>query len=141
MATPQVVAQPQVVTVAQPQMQTQQVVMMAPVKPYPGFLENKPLMMLILIGAIMLLLGSIMVNAAPMLTNKEYTDNAVYNNDVRTQKSMGYIGNILTGIGVFFIFAFLLMAAVVRTDLSDYTRFGLLLLIGLVMFGARFTIP
>jgi hypothetical protein len=66
----------------------------------------------------------------------------IYKNCSNSTPSTVYdFGNIMKTIGVFFIFGFLLMAAILRTDLSDYTRFGILLLIGLIMFGARFTIP
>ena len=47
----------------------------------------------------------------------------------------------MKSIGVFFIFGFLLLAVVLRNDWSDYTRFGIILLIALLMFGSRFTIP
>ena len=66
--------QPQVVTqtvMAQPM---QQVVIIKQEKPYPGFLENKPLTVLILLGAVFLLIGAIMVNIAPEITNKDYTN-------------------------------------------------------------------
>jgi hypothetical protein len=72
--------QPQVL-----QQQTmQQVVVVKPARPYPAFLENKALMVFILIGVIFLMLGSIMVNVSPEITNKDYSG---YSNPTNAQNS------------------------------------------------------
>ena len=141
---PDAVMQPQPVVQTQHYVSPQQVIIVKQQKPYPTFLENKYLIVFIILGVIFLLIGAIMVNIAPEMKNKEYsgTDAAKdLADDTRASLSMTHYGNVFKSIGVFFIFAFILMAAVLRTDLSDYTRFGLLLLLGLIMFATSFTIP
>jgi len=137
MATNPNLVQPQVL---QPQVVQQQVIIMKPQRPYPMIVENKFLMVFIMLGLVFLLLGAIFVNMAPMITNNDRSgsDHAA---DQHTQNTVTYIGNVFKSLGVFFIVGFLLLAAVLRNDLSDYTRFGILLLIGLIMIGTQFMIP
>jgi hypothetical protein len=134
----------------QPQQYTQApVYMTAPTpKPYPGFLENRPLAALILVGVIFLLVGAILVNVAPELTNKDYSSisdsterSKATAADQRAKQALTDFGNVFKSIGVFFIFAFLLMAAVLRNDIPDYARFGILLMLGLIMLGSTFLLP
>jgi hypothetical protein len=127
-------------------MMQQQVMVVKPARPYPVIVENKSLMVFILLGLVFLLIGSMMVNYAPEIINhKDYSGASdptkARENDNRLYQSILDFGSIFKTLGVFFVVGFLLLAAILRNDLSDYTRFGILLVIGLLMFGSRFTLP
>jgi parallel beta-helix repeat protein len=109
---------------------------------YPAIVGNGALTVCVVLGIIFLMLGAIMIHVAPELTNKEYastTDGAkAQAADVRSQRTIIDIGHIMFDIGAFFFVTFLLLAAILRRDLSDYVRFGLLLAVGLSLLSFAF---
>jgi len=112
----------------------------------PNFVSNKLLVVFIFFGMVMLAVGAMMIHAAPEITNKDYS---VYDAserakiqaaDARAQTTVTDIGHILADIGALLIVAFMLLAALLRTDWSDTIRFGILLAVGLFLLGFAFTI-
>ncbi|MCX8173830.1 MAG: hypothetical protein N3F63_04390 [Thermoplasmata archaeon] len=112
----------------------------------PAFVSNKLLVLFVFIGMVLLAVGAMMIHAAPEITNKDYS---IYNAqdqakiraaDQRLQLTITNVGHILADAGALLLIAFLLLAALLRTDWSDTVRFGLFLAVGLFLLGFAFAI-
>jgi|GEM_PF-2339460 len=112
----------------------------------PAFVSNKLLVLFVFFGMIMLAVGAMMIHVAPEITNKDYS---IYNSseqakmqaqDARTQKTVTDVGHVLADIGALLLVAFMLLAALLRSDWSDTIRFGILLAVGLFLLGFAFAI-
>jgi hypothetical protein len=86
--------------------------------PYAGLVSDTTLVAFILVGMILVLVGAILVHAA------------------RWEVNLSPIGGILVDLGVFMVGCFLLLAGVLRTDLSERVRLALLIAAALIIAGA-----
>ncbi len=136
--------QPQ--TPAQPQPQQPPQGQYAPyVHPYPpqprrsafeGVVKTNPLTNLIALGVILILLGMIMLHAAPLTTNygsNPPDDSRRIADDQAFGNTLTAIGNILTDLGLFFIAGFLMLAGILRKDMDKLVRVGLLIAAGVIL--------
>ncbi len=95
-----------------------------------SFTQNHKLAALLVIGMLLLMIGLILIHAAPGVTN--YGSNPPsyekQQDDAAFQKSLTIWGHILADIGMIGIAALLLVASIVRKDMQMKIRAGLLIL-------------
>lgn len=85
------------------------------------FAGNGMLFFAIVLGLILMLVGSIIIVAGPEMDE-----------DGPTHAMTG--GGILFNVGGFFLAMFLLFAGVFRNDMRDFTRLGMLIVAGFIIF-------
>ena len=108
--------------------------------PYPMLVKNTFLVLTVFISVLMLFLGAILVHSAPLVTNKDYSgsSSAAIDADRRAQVTMTDTGHILADVGAFLLLFMLLLAGLLRTDWSDYVRFGVLFFVAVFAFSLGF---
>lgn len=83
-----------------------------------------------------------MTHYAPQLTNKDYSDDEYSSDraseDRRAATTMAIAGRIVADVGAFLLILVLLLGAVLRTDWSDYLRFGVLFFVAVFAFSLGF---
>lgn len=117
----------------------------APPKKKSGPMPSNSLMaILVMVGLGLVLLGALMTNLAPLETSYDHNGPAGNTpakqadsqaDDAHTQTILNQFGQTLNAIGMIMVIVVLLLAALLRTDLSDNVRFGLLFAVGLIMLG------
>jgi len=110
--------------------------------PYPVIVKNTFLVLTVFISVLMLFLGAMLVHSAPLITNKDYTGSsaAAIASDQRTQTTVTDMGHILADVGAFLLIFMLLLAGLLRSDWSDYVRFGTLFFVAVFAFSLGFGI-
>lgn len=113
-----------------------------PQTPYPGIVRNTGLAAIVVLSVALLFFGAMMGHLAPQLTNKDYTDDESGSDqreaDGRTAQTLANMGRIVADIGAFFLLLILLLAGLLRTDWSDYVRFGVLFFVAVFAFSLGF---
>ncbi len=103
---------------------------------------------MVMLGLIIILLGAILISAAPFRTNYGSSPPSmeVRQDHRATENSMRYTGNILMDIGVFIVAGVLLLAAFYRDDWSKWFKIGIagfalaLIIIGWFGIGLNFNV-
>lgn len=112
--------------------------------PYPAFLKNSMLVIMVFVSILTIFIGAMMVHAAPMMYNKEYSlDQAGQDqrqDDMRTAETVKDLGHILADVGAFLLMFMLLLAGLLRSDWSDYVRFGVLFFVAVFAFSLGFRV-
>ncbi len=119
-----------------PTSQQQSVPPHQPRQPKEDFLKrvtsNDGLAKFITVGFILILVGMLLVHAAPFFTNwgrAQYDMSREERADDRaSQNTMNYIGNFLQDFGIFFISLFLILGSIHRDDLSQRYRISMMAL-------------
>ena len=115
-----------------------------PTAPYPALVKNSMLVIMVLISVLTLFIGAMMVHSAPMIYNKEYSSDQAgvdqRQDDQRTAVTVTDVGHILADVGAFLLILFLLLAALLRSDWSDYVRFGVLFFVAVFAFSLGFRV-
>lgn len=117
--------------------------MMQPPHPaYPGVVSNAVVAALIGVAIIMLFAGAMVMHYAPQITNKKYTsDDAgqeAEESDARTVVTTMTVGRIVADVGAFLLILIMLLAAILRSDWSEYVRFGVLFFVAVFAFSLGF---
>lgn len=104
-----------------------------------GMTTDDWLAKMVFVSFILLLLGMLLIHAAPFVTNygsdapDDYEDQL---DDQATQNSMKYMGNILLDLGIFILSGFLLLAAFYRDDWGQWMRVAIAgFVLVLIVFG------
>ncbi len=112
--------------------------------PYPALVKNSMLVMMVMVSLLTIFLGAMMVHSAPMAYNKEYSSDQAGNDqradDMRTAVTVTNVGHILADVGAFLLIMFLLLAGMLRSDWSDYVRFGVLFFVAVFAFSLGFRV-
>jgi len=116
--------------------------MAPPPRPYPAIVGTTMIALLVVVSLLMLFLGAMMMHYAPQLTNKKYSEDEAGENqredDARTALTMTNIGRIVGDVGAFLLILVLLLAGMLRTDWSEYVRFGALFFAAVFAFSLGF---
>lgn len=112
--------------------------------PYPALVKNSMLVIMVVISILTIFLGAMMVHSAPLLYNKEYSNDQAgqdqRQDDQRTAVTVTNVGHILADVGAFLLIMFLLLAGMLRSDWSDYVRFGILFFVAVFAFALGFRV-
>ncbi len=140
-----------------PQHQPQHTPSKKPSKPFIEKLaSDKMLSMIVVLGLLVIMLGAVIISAAPFSTNysaeEEFGDagdeeddglttREKYDREVR-ERNMEYTGNILTNIGLFILASGVLLGVFLRDDWNKWIRIALagfaLVIIIFAWFGGEF---
>ena len=94
------------------------------------------------IAVVMLFAGAMVMHYVPQLTNKDYGDAENASDklaeDRRTATTMTVAGRIVADVGAFLLILVLLLGAMLRSDWSDYVRFGVLFFVAVFAFSLGF---
>lgn len=110
--------------------------------------SNDGLAKIITLGFVLILVGMLLIHAAPFATNwggDQYDDNLPdmteeeMADDEATQNAMEYTGNIIRDIGIFFIGLFLVLGSIHRDDLDMKYRITMISLAVLFILVAWFS--
>jgi len=145
-----------------PQEQYQQPQHTTPQEPKKPLFEklasDNTIAMIIVLGLLVIMLGAVIISAAPFQTNlsaeEEFGDAADEEDDglttrerwdrQATENSMEYAGNVLTNIGLFLLASGVLIGVVLRDDWNKWLRIALagfaLVLIIFAWFGGEFVL-
>jgi hypothetical protein len=100
----------------------------------PGNLAtNKILFPMILLGVILLLIGSILIAYAPTIYDAKEDNQDDRDDNTERMQNTRMAGNTMFNLGVFFLGFFLILAGAFREDLNNYVRLGLLIAAGLIL--------
>ena len=114
----------------------------APRPAHPAVVGNNVVAALVVAAVVMLFLGAMVMHYAPQVTNKDYTDDEAgedqQDEDRRTVQTMLIAGRIVADVGAFVLIMILLLAAMLRSDWSDYVRFGVLFFVAVFAFSLGF---
>ena len=112
--------------------------------PYPALVKNSMLVIMVMVSVLTIFIGAMMVHSAPLMYNKEYSNDAQGQDqradDQRTAVTVTDVGHILADVGAFLLITFLLLAGLLRTDWSDYVRFGVLFFVAVFAFSLGFRV-
>jgi hypothetical protein len=112
--------------------------------PYPALVKNSMLVIMVVVSLLTIFLGAMMVHSAPMTYNKEYSSDQSGQDqradDQRTAVTVTNVGHILADVGAFLLIMFLLLAGMLRSDWSDYVRFGILFFVAVFAFSLGFRV-
>jgi len=116
--------------------------MMHPRQPYQGSVGNGVIALVVVVSVLMLFVGAMLMHITPQFTNKKYDDDESgfdqREADQRTAVSVTTAGRIVADIGAFLLIIILLLAAVLRSDWSEYVRFGVLFFAAVFAFSLGF---
>ena len=140
-----------------PQEQYQQPQHTTPQEPKKPLFEklasDNTIAMIIVLGLLVIMLGAVIISAAPFQTNYDGEDQGYIEDDdgltnkemadrEATENAMEYTGNILTNIGLFLLASGVLIGVVLRDDWNKWLRIALagfaLVIIIFAWFGGEF---
>lgn len=112
--------------------------------PYPALVKNSMLVIMVIVSVLTIFIGAMMVHSAPLMYNKEYSSDQQgtdqRQDDQRTAVTVTNVGHILADVGAFLLIMFLLLAGMLRSDWSDYVRFGILFFVAVFAFSLGFRV-
>ena len=112
--------------------------------PYPALVKNSMLVIMVIVSVLTIFIGAMMVHSAPLMYNKEYSNDTNGQDqradDQRTAVTVTNVGHILADVGAFLLIMFLLLAGMLRSDWSDYVRFGILFFVAVFAFSLGFRV-
>jgi ABC-type Fe3+ transport system permease subunit len=117
--------------------------MMQPPHPaYPGVVSNAVVAALVGVAIVMLFAGAIVMHYAPEITNKKYSSDDAGSesqaSDQRAALTTMTVGRIVADVGAFLLILIMLLAAILRSDWSEYVRFGVLFFVAVFAFSLGF---
>jgi len=104
--------------------------------------SNAVVAALVGVAIIMLFAGAMVMHYAPQITNKKYSSDDAGQEaeeaDARTVVTTMTVGRIVADVGAFLLILIMLLAAILRSDWSEYVRFGVLFFVAVFAFSLGF---